>query len=89
MPIIVLVEPRKEMSTDFGAGKAVSFPKAVHAAPADSDVAGDPAELTFCGKPTAGMEPLPHMPKGPGGSWYPGGLSQYRCRDCDRALHSL
>jgi hypothetical protein len=89
MEIIVLTEDRKEMGDDFGPGDAVAYPKGVHAAPADPDVPGDPAERTFCGKSTAGMERTHHSPSRPGQSWCPAGLARFRCDACDTALHSL
>lgn len=60
MAIIVLQEMDKQMPPDFGPGAAASFIAAVHAAPADPDVPGDPDDRTFCGRPTLGMEPVPY-----------------------------
>ncbi|MGI5478678.1 hypothetical protein [Streptomyces lavendofoliae] len=87
MAIIVLTQLQKKMSGDFGPGDAVPYPKAVHTAPADSDVPGDPADLTFWGKSTVGMEPHSSSPK-PGGTWYPGPLSRFKCDACDAVLRS-
>jgi hypothetical protein len=42
-----LRELRKGMSQDFRSGDPLSFIEAVHAAPADPDVSGDPDERTF------------------------------------------
>jgi hypothetical protein len=86
MAIIVLTEVRKDMGDDYGPGEAVTHPVKVHAAPGDPDIPGDPADLTFCRKSTAGMEVRRHAPQGPGGSWYPAGLPH--CETCDQALRS-
>lgn len=88
MGIIVVEETRKEMGEDFGPGDAVAYNGAVHAAPADPSVPGDPADTTLCSKPTRGMEKLPYTPAGPGAPWYPRNKRQWVCRDCDEALHS-
>lgn len=89
MEIIVLTEVHKEMGADFGPGDAVTHPTAVHAAPADPDIPGDPGERTFCGKPTTQMEPHSYSPPGPGAPWYPSNLSGFRCATCNAALRSL
>ncbi|MDH6552058.1 hypothetical protein [Streptomyces sp. SAI-041] len=59
MAIVVLRELRKEPSEDFGPVEPVAYIEAVHAAPGDPDVSGDPDDRTFCGKPTLDMERLP------------------------------
>lgn len=89
MRIIVLTELRKALGDDFGPGEAVTRAEAVHAAPADPDVPGDPGAKTFCGMSTEGMERHPYSPSRPGQSWYPAGVSRFRCPTCDRALRSL
>lgn len=61
---------------------------AVHAAPADPDVPGDPDDRTFCGRPTLGMEPVPYEPAGPGAPWLPPNLRRRECPDCAAALRT-
>jgi hypothetical protein len=86
MEIIVVEEPSKQLSEDFGPGDAVAYIEAVHAAPADPTVPGDPAEHTFCGKSTRGMEKLSYRPSGPGAPWCPpnnaSGGALTAMRDC-------
>ncbi|MEU5366559.1 hypothetical protein ABZ354_24320 [Streptomyces sp. NPDC005925] len=88
MAIIVLRERRKELSKDFGPGDALSHIEAVHAAPADPDVPGDPGDRTFCGKPTLDMERVDYQPAGPGAPWLPPDMSRWACRDCAAALRA-
>ncbi|MFD8621709.1 hypothetical protein [Streptomyces sp. NPDC059513] len=88
MRIIVVEEPGKQMSEDFGPGDAVAYIEAVHAAPADPAVPGDPADTTFCGEPTQGMDKLSYQPNGPGAPWYPPNKREWMCPDCDEALRS-
>jgi len=88
MTVIVLEEPRKEMSEDFGPGDVVSYIGKVHAAPADPFIPGDPADRTFCGKDTFGMDKLAYRPSAPGASWYPPNKRRWVCRDCDTALRA-
>ncbi|CAD11999.1 hypothetical protein (plasmid) [Streptomyces coelicolor A3(2)] len=88
MTIVVLRELRKELSEDFGPGDAVDRIEAVHAAPADSDVSGDPDDRTFCGKPTLDMERVNYQPVGPGAPWLPPNMHAWECRDCAAALRS-
>jgi hypothetical protein len=86
MSVIVLQEMGKQVSADFGPGGAEPYIKSVHAAPADPAVPGDPAEETFCGKPTSGMERLPYKPHSPGDHWYPHIMSRWVCPECEQAL---
>ncbi|MFC8408593.1 hypothetical protein ACFUG9_34270 [Streptomyces griseoincarnatus] len=88
MAIIVLQELDKQMPPDFGPGAAASFIAAVHAAPADPDVPGDPDDRTLCGRPTLGMEPVPYEPAGPGAPWLPPKLRRWECPDCAAALRT-
>lgn len=64
MGIIVVEETRRQVSEDFGPGEVVAYNGAVHAAPADSSVPGDPADTTLRNKPTRGMEKLSYTPAG-------------------------
>ncbi|MFP8886778.1 hypothetical protein [Streptomyces mangrovi] len=82
MAVIVVEEPSKQLSQDFGPGDAVAYIEAVHATPAD------PADTTLCGKPTRGMEKLSYTPSGPGAPWYPPNKHKWMCRDCDEVLRS-
>jgi len=88
MVIVVLRELRKELSKDFGPGDLVGYIKAVHAAPTDPDVSGDPGDRTFCGKPTLNMERVNYHPAGPGAPWLPLNMQNWECRDCAAALRS-
>lgn len=88
MEIIVVQELSKELSEDFGPGNALAYIRAVHAAQADPAVPGDPADTTFCGRPTSGMEKLSYSPSGPGASWCPPNKKQWKCTECDTALRS-
>ncbi|MFG2457030.1 hypothetical protein ACGFWE_08170 [Streptomyces sp. NPDC048523] len=88
MGIIIVEETRKQMSVDFGPGRADTFTEAVHAAPADPSVPGDPGDTTLCGKPTRDMEKLSYTPSGPGAPWFPRNKRQWMCRACDEALRS-
>jgi hypothetical protein len=87
MSIIVLQEMGKQLSTDFGEGGVEPYIKAVHAAPADAALPEDPAEQTFCGKPTSDMERLAYKPRNPDDHWYPSILRTWACPDCDQALN--
>jgi hypothetical protein len=89
MTIVVLRELRKELAQDFGPGTADSVIEAVHAAPADSDVSGDPDDPTFCGKPTLDMERVNYQRSGPSAPWLPPNMSDWECRDRADALRSL
>lgn len=89
MAIIVLRELRRERSEDFGPGDPLSYIEAVHAAPADPDVSGDPGDRTFCGKPTLDMERVDYRPAGPGASWLPLNMRRWECAACAGALRSL
>ncbi|MFJ9149160.1 hypothetical protein ACIRP7_14030 [Streptomyces sp. NPDC102270] len=88
MAIVVLREPRKELSQDFGPGDPVDNIEAIHAAPADPDVSGDPDDRTFCGKSTLDMERVYYQPPGPGAAWLPANMQDWECRDCAAALRS-
>lgn len=86
MAIMVLRELRKEMSKDFGPGDPVAYIEAVHAAPVDPDVSGDPGDRTLCGKPTADMERVNYQPSGPGAPWLPPNMRRWECRACSAAI---
>src|SRR5690606_10416078 len=88
MAIVVLQELDKQSPPDFSPGAAASFIAAVHAAPADPDVPGDPDDRTFCGRPTRGMEPLSYKPAGPGAPWLPKNMRGWECPDCAAALQA-
>ncbi|MEV7776546.1 hypothetical protein [Kitasatospora sp. NPDC086791] len=88
MAIIVLEEPRRVMSEDFGPGRPEPRMGVIHAAPADPSIPGDPTDQTFCGKDTGGMEKMPYSASRPGASWYPQNLSQWVCPRCAAALRS-
>jgi hypothetical protein len=88
MGIIGVEEPSKQLSEDFGPGDAVAYIEAVHAAPTDPAVPGDPTDTTLCGKSTRGMDKLPYRPSGSGAPWCPPNKHKWMCRDCDEALHS-
>ncbi|WP_228984245.1 hypothetical protein [Streptomyces sp. DH12] len=89
MAIVVLRELRKELSRDMGPGDPLGFIEAVHAAPADPDVPGDPGDRTFCGLPTLGMERVEYTPRAPGAPWLPHNMRPWECRNCADALRSL
>ncbi|WP_316521224.1 hypothetical protein [Kitasatospora brasiliensis] len=61
---------------------------AVHAAGADPDVPEDPLPKTLCGLDTGLMDHANYRPARPGDPWYPPGLAEVRCRECERALRS-
>lgn len=88
MAIRVLRELRKKQSEDFGPGDAVPHVEAVHAAPADPDVAEDPEDRTFCGKQTQDMERVNYQPSDPGAPWLPPTMGEWECRTCAAALRS-
>ncbi|MBF9068436.1 hypothetical protein [Streptacidiphilus fuscans] len=88
MGVIVMIEPQAEHTPDVeGKSWVVGGLRAVHAARAADDVAGDPADTTLCGLATAGMEKHSYHPSGPGASWYPPNLTPWECKACSRALH--
>ncbi|MFJ1975246.1 hypothetical protein ACIO93_42230 [Streptomyces sp. NPDC087903] len=86
MGIIVVEETRRQMSEDFGPGDPVAYIEAVHAAPADPSVPGDPTDTTLCGKPTRDIDKLSYTPASPGAPWCPPNKRQWMCRACDDAL---
>jgi hypothetical protein len=86
--VIVVQELERELSEDFGPGDALAYIRAIHAAPADPAVPGDPANTTLCGRPTFGMEKLSYSPSGPGAPWCPPNKTQWKCTACDTELRS-
>jgi hypothetical protein len=82
MQIIVVEEPSKELSEDFGPGDALAYIKAVHAA------RGMQAATTLCDKATSGMTKLSYTAKSPGAPWYPPNKREWMCLECDEALRS-
>ncbi|MDH6122024.1 hypothetical protein ABH930_006384 [Kitasatospora sp. GAS204A] len=71
MSIIVLLEPKPVKVQSFGGISYGEGIRAVRAAPTAPDIQGDPADLTFCGRPTGGMAKDDYRASQPGSTWYP------------------
>ncbi|GAB2696231.1 hypothetical protein [Kitasatospora kifunensis] len=87
MAIVVLFELEQEGA--LGSDGVEPVVLVVHAAGADPDVPEDPLGVTLCGLDTGPMEHAHYRPVRPGEPWYPPGMEEQRCRDCERALRAL
>ncbi|GAA0680208.1 hypothetical protein GCM10010193_37340 [Kitasatospora atroaurantiaca] len=87
--IVVLLEPELVRASALGdTTDYVEGVRAVHAAPADPSVPGNPDDLTFCGMDTGRMRRDPYQAPQPGATWYPPKWRGKVCSACDRVLRA-